>query len=414
MSKFLDKIGLSYFYEKLKEYIDRKTIPSGGKTGQVLIKRSDMDYDVYWGDIEGCTVSPSEKPDDAKIYGVEWDGSARTDWTRTDDAAGFDDPDPFVNDGQHPGYSPFDNIMPWTGMTIEERAGGTMVKIPKFYYNLEQLDNNDLKIQISMVKHDGFCTSPAHMDRGDGRGERDVVYVGRYHCDYDYKSSNQVTSTASIPGAPIGSITRATAREEIHKLGNYIWQMDFVTRFTIWLLYLVEIADWNSQAKIGYGCTAGAMGYTDTMPYHTGTIMSSRDSYGGTQYRNIEGLWDKSLDFLDGCYYNSNGFNIILNPIEFNDNGEHGLSFGVLSSGYPSKFSVNTVSGISLFVPIESSPKSDAQSYTCDRWNASASYIAIYCGGYGNNHQDLGLFYLTGEHANYTFGSLGSRIMELL
>ena len=31
------------------------------------------------------------------IYGAEWDGSSATTWTRTDEAAGFSDPNPAVN-----------------------------------------------------------------------------------------------------------------------------------------------------------------------------------------------------------------------------------------------------------------------------------------------------------------------------
>ena len=94
---------------------------------------------------------------------------------------------------------------------------------------------------------------------------------------------------------------------------------------TIWMLYLVEFADWNSQKTIGKGCGNNSatenMGYTDSMPYHTGTTLASRDSYGlGTQYRYIEGLWDNVYDWGDGCYYNSNGLNIINTPSSFSDN----------------------------------------------------------------------------------------------
>lgn len=35
----------------------------------------------------------------AHIYGVEWDGSSTSVWTRTDEAAGFSNPSPAVNNG---------------------------------------------------------------------------------------------------------------------------------------------------------------------------------------------------------------------------------------------------------------------------------------------------------------------------
>ena len=88
------------------------------------------------------------------------------------------------------------------------------------------------------------------------------------------------------------------------------------------------------------------MGYTDSMPYHTGTTQNSRDSYGlGTQYRNIEGLWDNVYDWGDGCYYNSAGLNIIMNPNNFSDTSG-GTAVGVPTSGWPSAFAVATKSGL--------------------------------------------------------------------
>ena len=61
------------------------------------------------------------------IYGVEWDwtSSGPTKGTRTDDAAGFEDPNPAVNNGT--GSSPFDDLYPWSEMVKEDRTGGVMV-----------------------------------------------------------------------------------------------------------------------------------------------------------------------------------------------------------------------------------------------------------------------------------------------
>ena len=268
-----------------------------------------------------------------RIYGVSWAGTSATTLTRTDDAAGFADPVPALSNGS--GSSPFDSCMPWSGMVKENRTGGVMVKIPKFWYKITQ-NGSGVKIQIADGPVEGFSVSPAHMDRGDGKGERDYVYVGRYHCASDYKSKTGVK--------PVVSITRSSARSSIHNLGTNIWQCDFAMRFTIWLLYIVEFADWDSQTKIGYGCGNNSatenMGYTDSMQYHTGTTLSSRTTYGAsTQYRWIEGLWDNVYDWCDGCYYNSNGLNIILNPSKFSDSSG-GTAVGTPSDGYPSAFTV--------------------------------------------------------------------------
>lgn len=345
------------------------------------------------------------------IYGAEWDGSSTTLWTRTDDAVGLANPNPYYAGMSGTPSSPFDDIMPWSGMVVsEDSEAGTLVSIPKFYYKLSQNSSTmSLKIQISMTQEDGFVCSPAHMDRGDGVGERDVVYVGRYHCGTStYKSATGV--------APANNATRSNFRTSIHNLGSTIWQMDFATRFTIWLLYLVEFANWDSQSCIGYGCgnnsAAKAMGYTDSMPYHTGTSQSSRTTHGlGTQYRNIEGLWDNVRDWIDGCYYDSNGLNIILNPANFSDSSG-GTAVGIPSSGYPSQFTLEDVSGtFPLFIPTEANGSDST--YSCDGWGFGSSDPCLYVGGNYSQVLSFGLFYVYRYGTSTTNASVGSRLMKL-
>lgn len=338
------------------------------------------------------------------IYGASWDGTSTTKWSRTDEAAEFTDPVPYVAGAKSYG-SPFDDRLPWSGMVKSERTGGTMVAIPKFWYKLTQ-NGSGMSIQIADRAVEGYSVSPAHMDRGDGHGERDVVYIGRYHCNGTYKSGT---------GSPRANMTRSSARSGIHNLGSTIWQSDFAMRFTLWLLYIVEFADWNSQAKIGYGCGNNSspqpMGYTDSMPYHTGTTQSSRTTYGcGTQYRNIEGLWDNVLDWCDGCYYNSNGLNIILNPSEFSDSS-NGTAVGVPSNGWPSAFKVKTNGGFPMFIPTSASGN-DA-TYSCDGWYFSSSVLCLCVGGGYGHYFDCGLFCVDYYGASYYGGNIGCRLQEL-
>ena len=338
------------------------------------------------------------------IYGASWDGTSTTKWSRTDEAADFTDPVPYVAGAKSYG-SPFDDRLPWSGMVVSERTGGTMVAIPKFWYKLEQ-NGAGMTIKIADRAVEGYSVSPAHMDRGDGHGERDVVYIGRYHCNGTYKSGT---------GSPRANMTRSSARSGIHNLGSTIWQCDFAMRFTLWLLYIVEFCDWNSQAKIGYGCGNNSspqpMGYTDSMPYHTGTTQSSRTTYGcGTQYRNIEGLWDNVLDWCDGCYNNGNGLNIILNPSEFSDSS-NGTAVGVPSNGWPSAFRVKTNGGFPVFIPTSASGSDTT--YSCDNWYFSSSYPCLCVGDYYSRSSGYGLFCVYYDSASSYGGNIGCRLQEL-
>lgn len=230
-----------------------------------------------------------------------------------------------------------------------------------------------------------------------------------YHCNTNnYKSQSGVK--------PKANITRSTARTSIHNLGSNIWQSDIQMRMTIWMLYLVEFADWNSQKTIGKGCGNNSatenMGYTDSMPYHTGTTLASRDSYGlGTQYRYIEGLWDNVYDWGDGCYYNSNGLNIINTPSSFSDNSG-GTAVGVPSSGWPSAFTVATVAGLEWVIYPTASGGSET-TYSADYWSFGASSPCLFFGGYYSQGGDRGLFYVGYGSASYSGAYIGCRLQKL-
>lgn len=339
------------------------------------------------------------------IYGAQWDGTSTTKWSRTDASALFTDPVPAVNNGN--GSSPFDNLQPWAGMTrVSDNAAGELVRIPKFWYKWTK-SGNTLKLQIADKATDGFRVSPAHMDRGDGKGERDVVYVGRYHCASNYKS---VTGQAQQH-----SITRSAARSGIKALGTGIWQWDMAMRVTIQMLYLVEYADWDSQKTIGFGCSANSNkennGKTDGMTYHTGTTAANRQTYGYTQYRNIEGLWDNVYDWLDGCYYNSNGLNIIKNPANFSDTA-NGTLVGKPSSGYPTAMTVATASGLEWVIYPTAANGSDT-TYVPDSWNFSASFPCLYVGGYCGQSRYHGLFCVYYSAASNADTDIGCRLQKL-
>ena len=344
------------------------------------------------------------------IYGVLWDGTSTTALSRTDDAAGFTNPVPYIS-GATNYSSPFDNIQPWAGMVrTTDATAGALVAIPKYWFKWTK-SGNSMKLQIADKATAGFSVSPAHADRGDGRGERDTVYVGRYHCNSSYKS---------VTGAsPQADITRASARSSIHAVGSTIWQYDFAMYWTIMMLYLVEFADWNSQAKIGYGCgnnsAAQAVGASDSMPYHTGTMQASRTTYGvGCQYRYIEGLWDNVYDWCDGIYFSGTNIYCIKNPTSFSDIS-YGTNIGTrpTSGDYISAWSISSVSGFE-YALYPSAVAGNESTYVCDYCGYNSSGVVLHCGGCCNQNQSHGLFYLNGSYAASNSGaSIGCRLQKL-
>lgn len=339
------------------------------------------------------------------IYGVEWDwtSSGPTKGTRTDAAAGFSDPNPAVNNGN--GSSPFDNLMPWAGMVKETRTGGVMVKEPKYWYKWTKTGKK-LKLQIADGPVEGFHVDPVNMDRGDGLGELNFSYIARYHCaSGTYKSETNKAQQVSI--------TRSAARTSIHNLGANIWQMDFAQMWYVGMLFLVEFADWNGE-RIGRGCSASGSkennGKTDAMQYHTGTTAANRDTYGYTQYRNIEGWWDNVYDWMDGCYYNSNGLNVIKNPNQFSDSA-NGTLVGKPVAGYPSDFTIPTQSGLEWAL-FPSAAAGSTTNYVPDNWYFNGSNPCLRRGGGCDQGQNRGPFYVNYSGTSVTYTSIGCRLQE--
>ena len=342
------------------------------------------------------------------IYGAEWDGTSATTWTRTDEAAWFSDPNPAVNNGT--GSSPFDGLMPWDGMEIvEDSAAGTLVSIPKYWYKWTRT-GNAMKLQISDAPQDGFFTSPAHADRGDGKGERDYVYVGRYHCNTSYKSQ--------AGSQPAANMTRAAARSSIHNLGSTYWQYDYAMYWTIMMLYLVEYANWNSQATIGYGCSPSNakfnMGATDNMVYHTGTSAASRTTYGSVQYRHIEGLWDNVYDWCDGIRFSGSTVYCIANPASFSDtSGGTNVGTRATSSGYISGWTNPTADGFE-YALYPNAVSGSETTYVCDYCYYYASGVVLFVGGNCGQYQYHGAFCLYGSNAaSDASASIGCRLQKL-
>lgn len=345
------------------------------------------------------------------IYGIEWDLTTKGKiLSRTDESSLFVDPVPYVNDGNTPGSSPFDNLYPWKDMTIVQRDGNSLVKIPKFWVKIEKTAEK-LSFKIADKPTTGFMISPAHRDRGGG--EKDFVYIGRYHSDSTYKSVSGQN--------PIVNITRATARVNTHNLGSEYWQLDISMWLTIWFLYLVEFANWDSQACIGYNCgnnsSKQATGSTDSMPYHTGTMQTSRTTYGvGVQYRYIEDPWGNVLDWCDGIAFNQANIYCFENFADYSDDytstGATLVGTRPTSSNYIQDFGISSENGFEWFM--YPSSVGSSQDNVPDYCNYYSTGVVLYVGGNYYQSAYRGLFCLNGYYtASYQYGSIGVRLQYI-
>ena len=349
-------------------------------------------------------------------YGITWNkNNSSTVLTRTDDSSSFNNPSPAISGGT--GSSPFDNLYPWCGMTVKTFAdGNVMIRIPKFYYKITN-SNYSLSIQISTTSQSGFKVSPAHQKRYSWDIERDYVYIGKYKCNSSYKSISSQ--------APIVNITRSTARDGCRMQGTSsnidgYYQQDFALFWTIRMLYIVEFADWNSQAVIGYGGGNGSSsvvtGTTNNMQYHTGTMKSSRTAYGtGVQYRNIEDPWGNVYEFVDGIYFNGSNIFIVYFPDNFSDS-DNGVNIGtrLTSGGFISNLSTGSGDYDWAMYPSGNSGSQSTKIPDYCSYLYKTSGIFVTGGCFETNDQSDGLFFINGNLGNDALGnSIGTRLMYL-
>lgn len=336
------------------------------------------------------------------IYGVTWDGQSRF-LTRTDDASSFGSVSPYLSAGT--GSSPFDSISPWSDMTICKLPKlGVMVYIPKFYYQLTQnIDNSGISLRISMTKHEGFEVSPAHCDRDDGVGERDYVLVSRYLLS---APNNSVLSTP-LSAAWAGKLSNA--HDLLQEVDPDLYVMDYWTLFTIQLLYLVELAEWSSQTAIGYGgndsTTTRTPGTTNSV-YCTGSSFSQRDYYTvGTQYRNIESLWDNTYSWISGAFAVRSG-ELYLSKLPSIDKVDGSFSqIAVIPNGrFPASLSVVKVGDYpKLFLPLGG----HFSSYeVLDQYHLERnSNEAIISGNFNTKSLGMGIFSISNANASSSYGA---------
>ena len=245
------------------------------------------------------------------ILGVKWTkSSASSALARTDDAVDLTfTPQRITASGIAPGSSGFDEMPIYKdirrcvvvngaiaayegepGFSMTPDVGDVMVEIPRFYYKVTDSET-ELAIQLSDEPFEGAEISPLHRPvPGNAQGE-EKAYVSAYFLDETGRSSG-------APAAKSTSITLPTAWPNAARGGAWV-PSGLCTWATILLLYLVEVADWNSQTAV---CSVGLHTGTDVngksgaLGYHSG----GNEVESWCVYRGLENLWGKTPAALWG------------------------------------------------------------------------------------------------------------------
>lgn len=190
------------------------------------------------------------------IYGIERNiaNNSATSWDRTDNAVGL------IANATHDGtevQNDFDNLYPWSHMKtvnydptekmitatigdsnfkFDGSNGQVMTIVPEFYFTYWADDTKE-HWQISEYAIEGFTKVPGFM-------------LGRYPSAKT--TDNKLMSASGMFPEVLKTIT--SFRNDSKAVGDDFGQMDW-RYFAVQLLYLVEYADYNSQAKLGNGYT---------------------------------------------------------------------------------------------------------------------------------------------------------------
>ena len=359
-----------------------------------------------------------------KVFGVCWNYNAQstalTRLKKSTDPNGLvnvditTNPSPAVGTGA--GSSPFDNYLPWSGMdeyniinnAVSYKKGqsgfsrsnyDTVVFIPEYYFRIiDDAANKKRYFYIADKAKSGFTKHP-----GSGK------YVGRY---------NTISGYYSKTGSqPLANMTRATARTNSKNKGSKWGQYDFASWCAVWLLYLVEFADWNSQATIGVGiCNGSSMsntGGTDGMSYHTGTAASSRTANGAVQYRNIENPYGNIWEWIDGVNFSDGTVYVCTTPANYVDDTTAGYTNAgtkVQSNGFIKAIGLSSAAPWAFF-PTEVGGSETI--YIPDYAIYGSGWRVLMVGGdYGNSAGNVGLFYFLASHASSgSSSSVGARLL---
>ncbi|MEA4899333.1 MAG: bacterial Ig-like domain-containing protein [Eubacteriales bacterium] len=386
-------------------------------SGQLDVTDAEVTISYTWGSQTKTATTPITVVE-LRVFGVMWNyANSSPELARLTPG---NDPNGLVNQtiateptaaiGTTGGSSPFDAFSPWKDMVKynadaagdvsawTSNSNDTVVRIPAFWFKIvEDTANSKMYFYVSDAPVTGMTLHP-----GSNR------YVARYTCGSGYVSKTGF--------APLVSIMRAPARTGCASKGTGTkwWQFDYALLNAIWLLYLVEWASWNSQAKIGRGYVDGNSaaintGGTDAMTYHTGRAAGT-DGKTAVQYRWIENLWGNVNQWVDGINFYDRYAYICTDPVKFTDDtgADYTQAAMLPSSGWINKMSVSNISW--ALQPRLASGGSDT-TFITDYVYSNTGWRVLYVGGDWSSGSFVGLFCFSAGVSSTSEGAgIGARL----
>ena len=370
-------------------------------------------------------IKASPNPIAAKVYGVRRDiDSSSSAWERIGASVNL-----VANAqiGETAVQNDFDNIYPWSdiisynykydsstgnvteimygedGFAFDGTNGEVLTRIPEFYYNRYQQTEDDGKT------YEYVLISPEYID---GYYKSEAFSVGRYTIS---GAANDVHSKSGVQ--PLTNVTITDFRNYIRNtvaLGDDFGQMDY-HYFILQLLYLVEYADYNSQAKLGQGnvnnTVAITSGECNTLGMKSGTY-GDNDKKHSVTYRGIEDIFGNVWQYVDGINIKEYVTYICTDQTQYAVDTFTGCYKPVgytnlnMTQGYPSKLGYDADNPL-VATPIASGG-SDSTYISNYYWSGPGNRTVLVGGGWLNTSQDgLWLWNVinASSHINTTVGA---------
>jgi len=298
------------------------------------------------------------------------------------------------------------------GFSRTPASGDVMVEIPKFYYKVVD-DTNTRDYLISDAQIDNtWLVSPRHAPTAANPNGFDKIYVSAYTLNSSYRSMSGNQSAVSM--------TRATARTNCAARGSGYSQYDYTTYATIQLLYLIEVADWDSQAAVGQGNVGTSAqintGDTDGITFHSGSTVNTGVQTGTVKYRHMENLWGNIYQWVDGININDQQAYLGFDPSQYADDTTTNYN-AVSYTNYATSGEFIKQLGFDPNYPFAQMCVEGGGSdgtYIPDRYYTSSGWRVLRVGGSWNYTTYIGLFAFYGIFAStVTYASVGCRLLFL-